>query len=112
MQVRQVADGPLPSGHAQFGAVDPVVRPLKEALEHPELVEDLHRRRMDRVAAEIAEEVLVLLEDADVAARPGEQQAGHHARGSAADDDQVRIAIRRHGVRPLQPMQPLGNVAQ
>ena len=80
------------------------MRPLKEALKHPELVEDLHRRGMDRVAAEIAEEVRVLFEDADVAAGPGEQQAGHHARWTAADDDQVRIAIRRHGVSALQPM--------
>ena len=78
----------------------------------PKLVEDLHRRGMDRVAAEIAEEVGMLFEDADLAAGAGEQQAGHHARGPAADDDQVRIAIQRHGVRPLQPMRPLGNVAQ
>src|SRR5687767_3281215 len=35
VQVRQVADGPLPSGDAQLGAIDPVMRPLKEALEHP-----------------------------------------------------------------------------
>ena len=74
--------------------VDPVVRPLEEALEHPELVEDLHRRGVDRVAAEIAEEVGVLFEHADVAAGAGEQQAGHHPGGPAADDDQVRISIR------------------
>jgi hypothetical protein len=37
----------------------------QEALEHPELVEDLHRRGVDRVAAEIAEEVGVLFEHPD-----------------------------------------------
>ena len=79
---------PFAPGDPQLGAVDLVVRPLEEALEHPELVEDFHGRGVDRVAAEIAEEVGVLLEDLHAAAGAGEQQAGHHARRAAADDDQ------------------------
>ena len=89
IEVRQVADRPFAPGEPQLGAVDLVVRPLQEALEHPELVEDLHRRRVDRVAAEIAEEVGVLFEHPHVAAGAREQQAGHHPAGPAADDDQV-----------------------
>ena len=55
----------------------------------PELVEDLHRRGVDRVAAEIAEEVGMLFEHPHVAAGAREQQPGHHPRRAAADDDQV-----------------------
>ena len=69
--------------------VDPVVRPLQKALEHPQLVEDLHRRRVDRVAAEIAEEVGMLFQHSDAAPGPREQQAGHHSGRPAADDDQI-----------------------
>ena len=61
-QVRQVADRPFAPGDPQLGVVDLVVRALQEPLEHPELVEDLHGRGVYRVAAEIAEEVGVLLE--------------------------------------------------
>src|SRR3546814_7511596 len=45
------------------------------------------RRRMHRVAAEIAEEVGVLFEDRDGHAGARELEARDHARGTAADDD-------------------------
>ena len=93
MEMRQVPDRPFPACHAQFGAIDLVVRTLEEALEHPELVEDFHRRRMDSVAAEVAEEVRMLLEDAHRAAGASEQQSGHHARRAATYDNEVRIAF-------------------
>ena len=92
-EMRKVADRPLAAGDPQLRAVDPVVRPLQEALEHPELVEDLHRRGMDRVAAEIAEEVGMLLEHLHAAAGAREQQSGHHARRAAANYDQVEVGI-------------------
>ena len=41
---------------------------------------------MDGVAAEIAQEVGVLLEHDDVDAGTGQQKAEHHARGPAAGD--------------------------
>ena len=69
--------------------------PLEEALEHPELVEDLHRRGVDRVAAEIAEEVGMLFEHLHRDAGAGEQQPGHHPRGAAADDQDVGHAAPR-----------------
>ena len=92
VEVRKVADRPLAAGHAEArrrstrscGA-------LEEALEHPELVEDLHRRGVDGVAAEIAEEVGMLFEHRHAAAGAGEQQARHHPGGAAADDDQVAL---------------------
>jgi len=41
------------------------------------------------VAAKIAEEVGMLLENAYATAGAGEKQPGHHSGGAAADDDQV-----------------------
>jgi hypothetical protein len=60
---------------------------MKKSLKHPELVEDLHRRRVDGVSTKIAEEIRMLLENADIAARAGEEQTRHHARRPSADDD-------------------------
>ena len=68
-----------------------VVRALQESIEQPELAQQLERRGMNRVAAEIAEEVGMLFEHCDAAAGAREQQARHHPRRPAADDDQVEI---------------------
>ncbi len=101
--MRQVADAPVSPGQPQLGAVDLVVRTLEEPLEHPQLVENLHCRRMDRVATEIAEEVRMLFENSDLAARAGEQQPCHHSGRAAPYDDQVSVAFRRHAASALQP---------
>ena len=60
-------------------------------VEHAELIEDFHRRGVDRVTAEIAEEVGVLFEHPHGAAGAREQQSSHHARWPAANHDEVRI---------------------
>ena len=88
-------------GQAKLGPVDTIVRAFEKARKHPELVEDFHRRRMDRVPAEIAEEVGVLFEDADIAAGASEQESGHDPGGTATDDDQVTVAFRRHDASGL-----------
>jgi hypothetical protein len=44
---------------------------------------------MDGVAAEIAEEVGMLLQHLHSAPGSGEQEAGHNARRPAADDHQI-----------------------
>ena len=59
---------------------------LEEAFEEAEFVEDFEGGGVDGVAAEVAEEVLVLFEDGDVDAGAGEQEAEHHAGGASADD--------------------------
>jgi hypothetical protein len=46
---------------------------------------------VDRVAAEIAEEIGVLLKHPNVAAGAGEQQPGHHPGRPAADDYELRV---------------------
>ena len=91
--MRKVADRPLAAGDPQLRTVDLVERPFHEALEHPKLIEDLHRRRMDRVTPKIAEEIGMLLEHLHAAASPREQQSGHHARWAAANYDQVEVGI-------------------
>jgi hypothetical protein len=87
----QIADCPLAAGDPQLRAVDTIVRALEEALQHFQLIEDFHRRGMDSVAAEIAEEIGVLFEHLHPAAGSCEQQPGHHPRRSAAADDEVEV---------------------
>ena len=78
-----------------------LVRPLQEGFEQAELVHDAQRRRMHRVAAEVAQEVGVLLEHHRRHAGAGQQEAQHHAGRAAADDaaagggDRGRAAHRR-----------------
>jgi hypothetical protein len=76
--------------NAEFAAVQPIVRSVEKPFEHPQLIEDFHRRRVDRVAAEIAKEVGVFLEHPNGAAGACEEQAGHHSGRSATNDDEIR----------------------
>ena len=48
------------------------------------LLQELQRGRMDGIAAEIAEEIVVLLEHGDGATVAGQKVAEHHSRGAAA----------------------------
>ena len=64
-----------------------------------EFVEEPQRAGVHRVAAEVAQEVGVLLHHRDVDAAAGEQQAQHHARRAAAGDQAGRrsaVAGTRH----------------
>ena len=74
--------------------VDLLVRKLEKLVQQPELMHHLERRGMDRVAAEVAQEVLVLLQHDHVAPGAREQKAGHHAGRPAAHD----AAAGRDGV--------------
>jgi phage head maturation protease len=67
------------------------VRAFQETLEHPQLIEDFHGRRVNRVAAEIAKKVRMLFQHDDAAPRAREQQARHHPGWSAPNDDQVEF---------------------
>ena len=88
--MRQIADGIFAARDTNSRGVEAVVRPLEEALEQAQLVEDFHGRRVNRVAAEIAEEIGVLLEHPYGAAGPCKEQSGHHRGRPAANDDEVR----------------------
>ncbi len=63
-----------------------LVRQLEKFVEQPELVHHLERRRVDGVAAEIAQEIAMLLQHHHVDTGAGEQIAEHHAGRSAAGD--------------------------
>src|SRR5437588_12037391 len=52
---------------------------FQKVLENAELIHELESRGMDRVSAEIAQEVGMLLEHHDVDPTPGEQEAQHDA---------------------------------
>ena len=62
---------------------------LKEAIEQPQLVENLHRRGVDGVAAEIAKEVGMLFEHPNGDAGARKEQSDHHPCRAAADDEDV-----------------------
>ncbi len=90
VEMRQVPDRPFAPGHPQLSCRDLVVRSGEEALEHPELVENLHRRGVHRVSAKIAKEIGVLFQHQHLATGSGEEEAGHHPSRSTTDNDQVQ----------------------
>ena len=62
---------------------------------------------MDGVAAEVAQEIGVLLQHDDVDACAREQEAEHHPRGAAAGDAALRrTGIHRHSLRVRRHVQP------
>ena len=63
--MRQVANHIVAPRDPDAGGVERVVGTFEEAIEHPQLVEDFHRRGVDGVAAKIAEEVGVFFKHFD-----------------------------------------------
>jgi len=70
----------------------------EKLVEKAELVHQLEGGGMDGVAAEVAEEVGVFLEDGDVDAGAREEEAEHHAGGASADDAAGSGDLRGLGV--------------
>ena len=71
---------------------DLLVRPFEKVLDQAKFVNDLKRRRMNRVTAKIAQKVGVLLKHDDIHTRACEQKAEHHSGRSAAGN----ATTRRH----------------
>jgi hypothetical protein len=82
-EVRTGVDAPL---DLEVEPRDLLVGHAQELVEEAELVHQLEGRGMDGVAAEIAEEVGVLLEHHHLDPGAGEQEAEHHSRRAAAGD--------------------------
>ena len=84
-----------------------LVGALEEVLQEPQLVHHLQGRGVDGIAAEVAQEVGVLLQDEDVHPGTSEEEAEHHAgrpapRDTAADVHRLgRAAGVSWHVRPL-----------
>ena len=70
------------------------MRAFEQFVEQPKLGEQLKRRGMDSIAAKVAQEVGVFFQHQRPHARAREQQSGHHAGRSAADDEHSRFACR------------------
>ncbi len=73
-----------------------VVRPLEQPVEQAELREYPQSRGMDGVAAEVAQEVAMLLEDGDGHPGAREEQARDHPGRAAADDAEI-VLNSAHG---------------
>src|SRR5206468_5464605 len=63
-----------------------LMRQFQELLEDGELMHQLQRGWMDRVAAEVTQKVRMLLEHHNINTGPSQQETQHHPRRSAADD--------------------------
>ena len=90
----------LPVADRERDLLHPALRQGVEALAQAELVEQVERRRVDGVAAEVPQEVRVLLEHGDLDPGTGQQQPEHHPR-RAAPDHAARRAL--HGPHPISP---------
>src|ERR1700719_5076897 len=64
--------------------VDFLVRALQELVEQAQFVHDLERRGVDRIAAEIAQEISMFFENENRDPGSGEQETEHHAGGTPA----------------------------
>src|SRR4051812_31893150 len=80
---------------------DSLMRQPKKFLEQSQLVHQLERGGMNRVAAEIAVEIPMLFQDDNLHARAGQQVTGHHS-GRPATDDYATCADRGTGGRKSQ----------
>src|SRR4051812_36230313 len=69
----------------------PLVRQLQKIVQQPQLMKDLERRWMYRIAAEVAKEIVVLFDHRHFHAVTSEQIAEHHARGTAANNATRRV---------------------
>ena len=78
----------------------PCVRQPQEALEQAELVHQLERGRVDRVAAEVAQEIRVLLEHDGLDAGAGEEKADHQPAGPPPTMQQCGLDHLWHGRSP------------
>src|SRR5262249_26069012 len=78
---RETRPQPAEIGHGiraalgdDFEFADLAVRDFQKAIGQAKLIEDFERRRMDRVAAEIAIKILVRFEQGDIDALPCQQE--------------------------------------
>jgi hypothetical protein len=100
----EIADRHLRAADARAQQAHFLMRQLQELSEKPELVHKLESRRVDRIAAEIAEKIRVFFHHDDLDACAREQESEHHPGRSTADDAAGRIQPLAHS-RNLSPEQ-------
>src|SRR5262245_41515072 len=85
-QMRKVGAGDLFVVELDLHPPQFLMRQPQELVEHPQLMHQLQRGRMDGVAAKVAEEVPVLFEHDHLNSGAGQQQPEHHSGGATADN--------------------------
>ena len=112
-QTPEVDQRQRPAVDEQGALLDPALRQLCEPVPQPEVVKQSQRAGMHRVAAEVTQEVGVLLQQGDFDTGPGQQQAQYHARGTAAGDHACRrlghgaTLVRCCSISIPEPMMPV-----
>ena len=99
-QPGKIADGEMLIPDLDIAGANAGVGQLEEFLQQAQLMHHLEGGGMYRVAAEIAQEVLVLFQHRDVHPGPGQQIAAHHP-GRATARDQA-CGGKRFQVYPLE----------
>jgi hypothetical protein len=92
--MRKVRDNNLGVAYLSFEVSRLLVWPGQKVRQKAEFVHQFQRRRVDRVAAEVAQEVSVFLQNDDVYARPCEQEPQHHPRRTTARDAALHFTDR------------------
>ena len=93
---REIRDAKGPVSELAGEPLNPLMRTLKERIEKAEFIHHLHGRRMDRVAAEVPQEIGVLLQHQRVDSGAPQQVAQHHARRTSADHAALRFDPGSH----------------
>ncbi len=95
-QVRQIGDLDAIIADLRADLAHFRMRQFEEIVDQAELIHELERRRMDGVAAEIAQEIAMLLQHHDRNAGPRQQKAKHHSGGAAAGDAAGGLDLSAH----------------
>ena len=96
-QPRKVGDHRLRAADHRADVEGLVMRAFQECVEETKFVHHLECRRMHRVAAKVAQEIVVLLKHDDLDAGSREQERQHHAGGSATGDAASgRVSVLSH----------------
>src|SRR5271163_837124 len=83
---------------------------MQELVDEPQLVHDAQGGRMHSVAAEVAQEVIVLLQDNNPDPGAGKQQGVNQAGGTATGNADLRLQNSRHGLTLLTNGELTGTV--
>ncbi len=84
--MRKIGDWQIEVADSSPKVLNLLMRQFEQLFVKAKLIHHLEGRRMDRVAAKIAEEIGVLFEHQHIGACAGEDEAEHHAGGPSARD--------------------------
>ena len=95
-KMREVSDGDALgadfSGEFEYF----LVRAIEKLVQQPQFIHQFERRRMDGIAAKIAEEIFMLFKDKDVNTGAREKESQHHSGGTASGDATAGLNWNRH----------------